>query len=232
MVAFAAQSLQRSRHQGSGEIKMADGAQNTGTSDLRTQLRNPAGLRQLVGYSELVKAAGVSRSTIERAWRGPWKDGEPRLPAPGKIGSRAVWTAAEVDAWLLARATLQRAAIANLARDNPEDLAPDQLEAHGQEWLRRTVSKFAGDKVDLKHVHIGYRPPLTEAEDDALFSAQVDALEDKFADLDETDSAIVVAWLFPAMRPWFNWPDAATKRSMNDPVQLRSLALRALDGDE
>jgi len=41
---------------------------------LRTPLRT-----QLLGYAELIAAAGVSLSTIERAWRGPWKDGEPRL---------------------------------------------------------------------------------------------------------------------------------------------------------
>ena len=39
-------------------------------SDLRTPLRTQGGLRQLVGYAELIKAASVSRSTIERAWRG------------------------------------------------------------------------------------------------------------------------------------------------------------------
>jgi prophage regulatory protein len=180
-------------------------------------------LPQYVGYREVQDAVGLSRRTIERMVR----DG--KFPRPAQLApNRVGWQMDVVLAWLDQRGAGPLAK----AVEKPGDLLPDQLEAHGQEWLRRTVSKFAGERVDLRHVHIGYHPPLTEAKDDALFSAQVDALEDKFADLDETDSAIVVAWLFPAMRSWFNWPDAATQRSMNDPVELRNLALRALDGDE
>ncbi len=105
-------------------MAMADGAHDSSTSDLRIQLRSQGSLRQLVGYSEFTKAADVSRSTIERAWRGPWKYGEPRLPAPGKVGARAVWTSADADARLGARATLQRATLAGLARENVEALSP------------------------------------------------------------------------------------------------------------
>jgi len=69
-------------------------------ADLMASLK---GLPQFVGYSDIVKATGVSRSTIFRAWRGPWKEGESRLPPPRKIGSRSVWTVDEVTQWLLFR---------------------------------------------------------------------------------------------------------------------------------
>jgi hypothetical protein len=53
-------------------------------SDGNTEVQERT-IRQMVGYAEVIKAAGVSRSTIERAWRGPWDQGGPQLPRPGKI---------------------------------------------------------------------------------------------------------------------------------------------------
>ena len=91
------------------------------------QLRNQP-LHQMVGYAELTKAANVSRSTIERAWRGPWDEGEPQLPKPGKIGSRSVWMAEVVNAWLLSRAKWQTGMLASYARSDVDSLSPEQLE--------------------------------------------------------------------------------------------------------
>ncbi|NOU05631.1 MAG: hypothetical protein HOO99_05550, partial [Hyphomicrobiaceae bacterium] len=146
------------------EIDMGIHATDDTNSDLRTPLRTRGSLRQLVGYAELIKAASVSRSTIERAWRGPWDPGEPQLPKPGKIGSRAVWSAADADAWLLSRLHWQRGMVATLARDNAEDLEPEQMEDQALQLILKSIELRTGQPVEFDALDIRVTRSVSEDE--------------------------------------------------------------------
>ena len=211
---------------------MSDGSNGSGGIGVRTQV----GLHQLVGYAELIKAAGVSRSTIERAWRGPWDDGEPHLPKPGKIGSRSVWTAEDANSWLLTRARWQCGLMANMARLDVDDLAPEHLAEAAVDLLTRAVEHELGEPIDPRGLRVTYAPPSPEVTEEQLAGAEareVDLLHQRFAGLDITRSTIMAAWLFLELREVFAaWTaDPRASRAFLDPHKLRALALQALSDD-
>jgi predicted DNA-binding transcriptional regulator AlpA len=177
-------------------------------------------LPKLVGYRQLQSLYGWPKRTVQD-WIRARKFPKP-LNLPGRTN---FWALDDIVAWL--RSDLNRVAVTS-----PDDLSTEQLDAISLDWLKRTVAGLAGEPVEMKNIRIHYAPPLTEDEADAAFNAQLDALEDKFASLDEERSAIVVAWLFPALRSRITWADEATARRMKDPDQRRSLGVNALDGDE
>ena len=132
------------------------------------QVRTQDDLIKLVGYAEIMKASGVSRSTLERASRGPWDDGEPRLPKPGKIGSRSVWMTSEVNGWLLARARWQSGVVSSLARASADDLSPDELEDQARIYAAQAISKRTGNPVDPAALALHATRRLSEEEFTAL----------------------------------------------------------------
>ena len=175
---------------------MADGSVPKIDERPRTQ-----GLTQLVGYAELVKAGNVSRSTIERAWRGPWEEGEPRLPPPGKIGSRAVWLQEVADAWLVARVEHQRAALKSYARASADDLSPEELESEAVGLIVKAMEKRVGEPVDADDLGMHVTRKLQWEEYLDIERQQFAQYSSRFSDFDLRRACVMAAWLFPNLRP-------------------------------
>ena len=176
---------------------MADGIGNEQELELRTR----SGLHQLVGYAELMKASGVSRSTLERAWRGPWDANEPHLPKPGKIGSRSVWTAEDANAWLLARARWQCGMVTEMARVNPNDLDPDQLMDSARELTAQAISKHTGQPVDPDDIDLHATHVLPAEEFVAAEVRMFETFRQRFAHFGFMRAALLAAWLLPDLAP-------------------------------
>ena len=130
-----------------------------GTRDIGVRTQDD--MVKLVGYAEIERASGVSRSTIERAWRRKSKDGkplpddgEPRLPKPGKIGTRSVWALSDVNDRRLARASWQTGVVATMARVSVDDLEPEQLEDQALDLAAHALSKRTGISVDPKDLSL------------------------------------------------------------------------------
>ena len=174
---------------------MGEMSVNFGDQPLRTQ-----SLHQLVGYAELIKAAGVSRSTIERAWRGPWDDGEPQLPKPGKIGSRSVWVAQVINEWLLSRAQWQSGVLASFAKVDADDLSPEQLEGEAIALVVKAMEKRAGTPVDAGDLGIHVTRQLSEGDFRDAERREFANYSDRFSDFDATRACVMAAWLFPRLR--------------------------------
>ena len=209
---------------------MGDGSNGSGGIGVRTQ----AGLHQLVGYAELIKAAGVSRSTIERAWRGPWDDGEPHLPKPGKIGSRSVWAAEDANTWLLARARWQCGMLTALARFDVNSLSPDELGDAAIDLLMRAIENEIGEPVDAAGIRITYGPPqqvISEADFAMAEAAEAAMFKERFSGFDTPRACVMAAWLFPELRPIFAEAaiDDGIRRTFLDEEALRALALSAMN---
>ena len=176
---------------------------------LRTQA-----LHQLVGYAELTKAAGVSRSTIERAWRGPWDDGEPQLPKPGKIGSRSVWVAEIINAWLLSRAQWQSGVLASFARVDADDLSPDQLEGEAVALVVKAMEKRVGKTVDAADLGIHVTRRITAEAFAAAEKREFAIYSDRFSDFGPHRACVMAAWLFPGLRYIIEQSVPASNRPM------------------
>ena len=148
-----------------------------------------------------MKASGVSRSTLERASRGPWDDGEPQLPKPGKIGSRSVWMTSDVNNWLLARARWQSGVVSNLARGSADDLSPDEVEYQVRIYAAEALSSHIGKPVDPKALELRQMRRLTE--DEFAFAETEDhrIRADYLSRLTVDEALAVVATLLPQLRP-------------------------------
>jgi hypothetical protein len=170
-------------------------------ADTRLLERTDKGLERYVGYAEIVNALPVSRSTIERAWRGPHKDGEPRLPKPGKIKSRSVWPAVIVNRW--ARQVFERhlTDLERLAQSDPDKLAPKDLESAAFDLAARHLSQQMGERVTPESVVVGYQRPVTEAEQNALVArALSDFANSPLTHYSFERAVLVAAHLFPVLR--------------------------------
>ena len=206
---------------------MVDSAVNGGSANLRNQT-----LHQLVGYAELIKASGVSRSTIERAWRGPWDEGEPRLPKPGKIGSRSIWAAEDANAWLLARARWQSGVLTSYAASNPDDLAPEQLGDSAFDFAQRAFAKQLGQPVSLEQISIACELPMSDKEAAARRASKIAAFENQYAHVGPERAVLLVAWLFPVLRPiMLTRVHGSLRRVFDDPEMLRCMGHYLLHDD-
>ena len=172
-----------------------------GSSVDRISERTEDNLLALVGYAEIEKASKVSRSTIERAWRGPWDDGEPQFRKPGKIGSRSLWTAGDVNDWLLARARWQTGVITNLARVSVDDLEPEQLEDQALDLAAQALSKRTGISVDPQDVSLHLMQRLTGDDFIALQTQEHSGRAAYLAQLPVDQAVVVAATLLPQLRP-------------------------------
>jgi len=179
-------------------------------------------LVKLVGYREIILSIGVSRSTIERAV----KSGE--LPPPRKFKARAVWLASEINAWAEALFAGRLTNLANLATTNPDDLGAEELSQKALDLAVLAVSKYTGQQVDPEHVTLSYRPAASEDDEKLTLQRAMQGLASRISEFDEPRAAIIAAWLFPSLRPYFEWRD----NSLAEPEALLSLAKRALDDDE
>ena len=170
---------------------------------------------------------------MERAWRGPWDGSEPRLPKPGKIGSRSVWTASDVNDWLLARATWQSGVVATMASVSVDDLAPEQLEDQALDLTAQAHSKRTGEKVDPKKLSLQLTEHITE---DRFKAARVQEFEihsERFADIGIERAMYLAGWIFPPLRDGFanalrSGPGAELSR---DTDQLAAFGAAALYDD-
>ena len=166
----------------------------------REEGRLPQQLEQLVGYREIMRATGVSRSTIERAWRGQWKDGEPRLSQPGKLRGRAVWRLADVEAWMEACFHYERAEIRANAATDPEKLAQDKPAPTFEEWAAGLASFQLGSYIppgDIGEL-LGTAPKNSSLE--WTLSDLFEGVE-KLTDCLSLDSSLLLAAaVFPAIR--------------------------------
>ena len=194
---------------------MADGSDPKMDDGLRTQ-----GLHQLVGYAELEKASGFSRSTIERAWRGPWKEGEARLPPPGKFGSRAVWLLEVANAWMLARVEHQRAALKSYARTNPEDLSPEQLESEAIGLVVKAMEKRVGKPVDADDLGIHVTRKITADEYEDAERRVFANYSERFANFDRRRACVVAAWMFECLRPVIENSVPASDKPMHSGAEM------------
>ena len=190
-------------------------ANSTGPSILRNQT-----LQQLVGYAELVKASGVSRSTIERAWRGPWDESEPRLPPPGKIGSRAVWLKEVADAWLVARLPHQVAMLDNMARSDPEDLSPEELEIEAVGLVVKAMEKRVGKPVDADGMGIHVTRKISADEFEEAERVVFAQYSERFANFDRQRALVMAAWLFQSLRPFIEKSVPAVNKPMHSTGEM------------
>ena len=104
-------------------------------------------LEPLLGYNEIEKACNISRSSVERAWRGPWKEGEPRLSKPGKIRGRALWPLSVVEAWRAACMQHEKGELRAFAMTNLDKLEPDQVEGVMLELGSRRMTQLVGRPI-------------------------------------------------------------------------------------
>ena len=155
-----------------------------------------AGLDRFVGYAEILEAYPVSKSTIERAWRGPWKDGEPRLPKPGKARGRAVWPGTAVNAWgrQLFGQILERSAsrLEHLAQADPANLAPEELEEQALNFAAQALTKRTGQEVATDDLSLHLIQELT-LEQFALLEHEELQIRSEYLARLPLDSAIVLA---------------------------------------
>ena len=158
-------------------------------------------LEPLVGYAEIARKSSVSRSTIERAWRGPWKEVEPRLPAPGKVRGRAVWRLSVVEAWRVACFSYDRAAIRDCAVTNPDDLSPDEVEYQVRIYAAEALSSHIGHPVDPKALELRQTRRLTQDEFTVLETEDHRLRADYLSRLTVDQALTVVATLLPQLRP-------------------------------
>ena len=206
---------------------MANGPQ----TDDPARVRNQA-LHQLVGYAELTKAASVSRSTIERAWRGPWDDGEPQLPKPGKIGSRSVWVAEVINAWLLARAQWQSGVLASFAKVDAEALSPEQLEDEAVALVVKAMEKRVGEPVDSSDLGIHVTRRLSEDQFLNAERREFAIYSERFSDFGPQRACVMAAWLFPGLRRIIEHSVPAIDRPMyRDAETLQLFGSAALHDD-
>ena len=184
-----------------------------------TQFVEPSDLPKLVGYKHLFDAYGWPKRTIQE-----WVKAR-KFPKPCDLPGRAnVWHLQDILDYLEQR----RKGLVQSAVSNPDDLQPEQLDAIAAERIRETVSKAAGHPVDFRHIGIHYSPPVADEEVEKGRQRFIEEFEVQFSHLDREASLIVSAWLFPLLRPTITLRKAV-RRHLNNPEQLRSLALEALD---
>jgi hypothetical protein len=163
--------------------------------------RTDKGLDRYVGYAEIEAALPVSRSTIERAWRGPHKEGEPRLPKPGKIKSRSVWPAVTVNRWARQLFERQLTELERLAQSDPENLAPKDIASATFDLAARHLLHETGEVIAPEDVLVGYQRPFSQAEKDAHFAEALrNFAHSSLAHYSLERSLLVAAHLFPALR--------------------------------
>ena len=181
-------------------------------------------LPKFVGYAEVEQAIGVSRSTIERMVR------EGTFPSPIQLSANRVgWRLETVLAWLAER----EKGLAAKAVTNPEDLSPDQLGDAAHEYAARAFSKQLGEPVSTEQISIQLERPMTEAEAKAYRDKAIDAFENRFAHFTVERSILVVAWLFPALRPHFmRGIGEGIRRLFESPEKLRGIGHRWLHDDQ
>ena len=215
---------------------MDGGSDGTSGIGVRTQ----DSLVKLVGYAEIEKASGVSRSTIERAWRRKSKDGkplpddgEPRLPKPGKIGTRSVWALSDVNDWLLARARWQSGIVATMARVSVDDLEPEQLEDQARDLAAQALSKRTGEKVDPTNLSLQLTQRITEDEFKAAQVQEFEIYSERFADIGLERAMYLAGWIFAPLRTVFAkmLPGGPEAKLFRDPDQLAAFGAAALYDD-
>ncbi|MFT5509622.1 MAG: putative DNA-binding transcriptional regulator AlpA [Hyphomicrobiaceae bacterium] len=170
------------------------------SSDADLQVRTQNGLLKLVGYAEIEKASGVSRSTIERAWRGTDDDGEPKLSRPGKIGSRSVWAAEAVNQWLHARAGWQSGNLTSLASANVDDLAPEELHDQARTLAAEAHSKRTGRQVDPEKLNLHLTEKLSWQDIAHREMEEHQLLIVYLSELPDDEAMLIVASLLPQLR--------------------------------
>ena len=165
-------------------------------------------LAKLVGYSEIIAAFSVSRSTVERAV----KSGE--LLPPRKFKSRAVWLASDINAWAQALFDGQLKVLANSSVTNPEDLSPEQLESEAVALVVKAMEKRVGEPVDAADLGIHVTRRLSENQFLAAEKREFAIYSDRFSDFDVQRACVMAAWLFEGLRHIIEQSVPASNRPM------------------
>ena len=190
--------------------------------------RNTQELPRLVGYAELSKVYGWQKRSLQRAVTA----GKLRRPMI-VAGGRAAWYDTDIKDYL-ARLGGELDAI---AVSDPDKLQPDQIEDLAVELSARHMSNILGEAVAADDVVIGAVKQLSPDEAGTVRTSQWlglwHALEDRFGQLDRTESLGVAYGLFPAMRPFLDEIARSRGREFFPPnARPIDLALTILAGPE
>ena len=186
------------------------------------------GLGKIVGYPEVIKSLGVSRSTILRAIN----SGE--LPPPRKIKARSVWLASEINAWARALFEDRLTNLDAAAATNPGDLEPDQLEAQALDLVVKSIERRTGQPLDPANlalqVHVQRRVTEDEFQDAERRAFAIYC--QRFAHFDRMRACVMAAWLFECLRPVIEQSVPVPQRQMyRDATALALFGGAALHDD-
>ena len=166
----------------------------------------PKHLPQFVGYAEVERAIGVSRSTVERMVRyGSFP--KPVQLAPNRVG----WLVETVTVWLADRG---KGLVAH-AVVHPEELEPDELEDQARIYAAQAISKRTGKPVDPATVGLHIANIITEDELSALELEEYRLRTAKLAELPVDEAIKVVAATLPQLLPVLR---AAARAGAPDPL--------------
>ncbi len=170
-------------------------------------------LPQFVGYAEVAKALGVTRRTIERMVRAR------TFPLPIQLApNRVGWKLETISAWLQER---EKGLVAH-AVAHPKDLAPEELARKAHEVAAHALSAHVGEVVDPSQIVIQAKLPMTDEEIAEHRANAIEEFESRFAHFEPERAALVVSWLFPSLRPFFEDAFAKEIRQVfEDPEALR-----------
>ena len=180
----------------------------------------PQHLPQFVGYGEVERALGVSRSTVERMVRDN-KFPQPVQLAPNRVG----WLVETVTAWLADRG---KGLVAH-AVAHPEDLAPDEVAPTIAKLAARLISQEFGEAVSPDQVHLTLSRSATNDEVTSCRAKLLGHVEDLCSHLTYDRALFIAASLFPAVRETFYKNGIGEPGVLRDPDVLRAFAIDILD---
>ena len=184
-------------------------------------------LEPLLGYDEIEKACSISRSSVERAWRGPWKEDEPRLPKPGKIRGRALWLLSVVEAWRAACMQHEKGELRAFAITDTDKLEPDQVEDAMLELGSRRMTQLVGRPVSPADIEMNHWCDKSDSDTRLRLMSR---LRDLCNDFDLGRAQYVAAAVFDSVRR------ELAKREVGEvycnPELLRKIASAALNDDD
>ena len=140
--------------------------------------------------------------------RPPWKDGEPRLPEPGKLRGRSLWLAGVVNHWGRQHfdhiADFGASGLDALARSNPEDLSPEQLDDQARNLAAQALSKRISKPVDPTNLslHLIHTPTDDELPELEVEEHRLRAIKLTQIPVDEAIklAAVMLPQLLPVIR--------------------------------
>ena len=180
----------------------------------------PQHLPQFVGYSEIERALGVSRRTVERMVR------EGKFPKPVQLApNRVGWQVEVVTAWLADRS---KGLVAH-AVTHPDQLAPDEVAPTMRMLAARLLEQELGEPVRLEQVSLTLSKVATNDELTSCRAKLLEHLENLCGHFSYSRCLYIAATLFPEFRTALD--DSVDAAVIRDPELLRRFAIAILDDE-